>query len=376
MSAKRRLWLALLPLLLLVLGGQACSLFGGLSSPAAAGTQAALTMEAIFAAQAVTSLTAAPPAGTSTLSPPPSETPVPTLPPAATNPAGCTDHATFVADLTIPDDTNLQPGEAFTKSWRLKNTGTCTWTPAYSLVFIDGNNLGSPPSLSLSHEVPPEQTVDLSIDLRAPVVPGVHRGNWKLRNSSGMVFGIGGGGPFYAQIVIGPTLTPAASGRTVYALAENYCDAEWRSAAGVLPCPGTEGDPHGYVLRLEEPRFENGVTEDEPTLLTRPQMSTDGVISGRFPAMMVRSGYRLRTHIGCQHESTECDVIYQLNYRIDGGTLQNLNQWSQRYDGEWQKIDVDLSSLSGKSVEFVLAVAANGASSADDALWLNPKIVQ
>jgi hypothetical protein len=191
-----------------------------------------------------------------------------------------------------------------------------------------------------------------------------------------MVFGIGGGGPFYAQIVIGPTLTPAAGGRTVYALADSYCDAEWRSGAGVLPCPGTEGDPHGFVLRLEEPRFENGVIEDEPTLLTRPQMSMDGAISGRFPALVVRNGYRLRTHIGCRHESTECDVIYQLNYRIDGGTLQNLQQWSQRYDGEWQKIDLDLSSLSGKSVEFVLAVAANGASSADDALWLNPKIVQ
>jgi hypothetical protein len=258
----------------------------------------------------------------------------------------------------------------------LKNTGTCTWTPAYSLVFIDGNNLGAPQPQSLPGDVAPGETVDLSIDLKAPVTQGIHRGNWKLRSSSGIVFGVGGGGPFYVQIVVGPTLTPGSSGRTVYELAANYCDAEWRSGAGVLPCPGTEGDPNGYVLRVEEPRFENEVIEDEPTLITRPQMTTDGVISGRYPALQVQSGYRLRTHIGCRFGSTECNVIYQLNYRIDGGTLQNLGQWSQHYDGEWERIDIDLSSLSGKSVEFVLAVAANGASSADDALWLNPKIIQ
>ncbi len=376
MITKLRQRLAGLAPILLGLAISGCTMPGGLSSSAALGTQAAMTVEAVWAAQAPGSLTPAPPAWTPTPAPPPNDTPVPTLPPLATGADGCTDQAAFVDDLTVPDDTNLPAGGTFTKSWRLRNTGTCTWTTAYSLVFIDGNNLGAPQSQALPGNVAPQETVDLSIELRAPVTPGVHRGNWKLRSSSGMVFGIGGGGPFYVQIVVGPTLTPGASGRTVYALAANYCDAEWRSGAGVLPCPGTEGDPAGYVLRLESPRFENGVTENEPALLTRPQLSTDGAISGRYPELKVLSGYRLRTYIGCRYDSTECNVIYQLNYRIDGGTLQNLEQWSQHYDGKWQKIDVDLSSLSGKTVEFVLAVAANGASSADDALWLNPKIVQ
>lgn len=376
MSTKRRRPLACLPPILLVLAALACTFPGTRSSSAALSTQAAQTMQAAWASGVPRSATPEAPQSTSTFAPSASDTPIPTLPPLATGADGCTDQAAFVADLTVPDDTSLTAGEPFTKSWRLKNTGTCTWTPAYSLVFIDGNGLGAPPALPLPGNVAPNETVDLSIELRAPVTTGVHRGDWKLRSSSGMVFGVGGGGPFYVQIVVGPTLTPGTGGRTVYDLAANYCDAEWRSSAGVLPCPGTEGDPNGYILRVEDPRFENGVTEDEPSLLTRPQMQTDGVISGRYPALQVQSGYRLRTHIGCRYDSTECNVIYQLNYRVDGGTLQNLAQWSQHYDGKWQKIDLDLSSLSGKSVEFVLAVAANGASSADDALWLNPKIIQ
>jgi len=38
-------------------------------------------------------------------------------------------------------------------------------------------------------------------------------------------------------------------------------------------------------------------------------------------------------------------------------------------------LDVDLSSLAGKSVEFVLAVLANGPSFQDWAFWLAPRIV-
>ena len=376
MSISRRQRLVWLPPILLVLAVLGCTVPGGLSSSAAIGTQAALTMEAQWAARAPVSPSPALPASTSTLAPAASDTPAPTLPPLATDSAGCTDQAAFVADLTIPDNTNLPAGGAFTKAWRLKNTGTCTWTPNYNLVFIDGDNFGATQSQSIPGNVAPGEDVDLSLELRAPVTPGVHRGNWKLLSSRGTVFGIDGSGSFYVQIVVGATLTPGTGGRTVYELAANYCEAEWRSGAGVLPCPGTEGDPNGYVLRVQDPRFENGITEDEPSLLTRPQMSTDGVISGRYPPLQVLSGYRLKTHIGCRYDSTECNVIYQLNYRIDGGTLQNLGQWSQRYDGEWQKLDIDLSSLSGRSVEFVLAVAANGASSADDALWLNPKITQ
>jgi hypothetical protein len=43
-------------------------------------------------------------------------------------PEGCTDIAAFVADVTIPDNTVMAPNQPFTKTWRLRNDGTCTWT--------------------------------------------------------------------------------------------------------------------------------------------------------------------------------------------------------------------------------------------------------
>ncbi len=39
-------------------------------------------------------------------------------------------------DITIPDDTTLQPGTTFTKIWRLQNLGSCTWTTEYAARFF------------------------------------------------------------------------------------------------------------------------------------------------------------------------------------------------------------------------------------------------
>jgi hypothetical protein len=50
--------------------------------------------------------------------------------------------------------------------------------------------------------------------------------------------------------------------------------------------------------------------------------------------------------------------------------------WDEQYDGNIQAVELDLSSLSGKSVEFVLAVQANGAANQDWAFWLQPRIVR
>jgi len=46
------------------------------------------------------------------------------LPPVS---QACTDSAKFVLDVTIPDNSVISSNTAFTKTWRLKNTGTCTW---------------------------------------------------------------------------------------------------------------------------------------------------------------------------------------------------------------------------------------------------------
>ena len=51
------------------------------------------------------------------------------------------DNATFISDVTIPDGTVLSPGRTFGKTWRLKNTGTTTWSSGYQLAFVGGDQL-------------------------------------------------------------------------------------------------------------------------------------------------------------------------------------------------------------------------------------------
>jgi hypothetical protein len=305
---------------------------------------------------------------------PASGTPQPTASPSPTE--GCTDNAKWVKDVTIPDDTRMDPGESFEKIWRIENSGTCTWTTAYSVVFDSGNIMSGPPSQSFVGSVPPGGTVDISVSLTAPMTNGTHRGEWKLRNNKGLVFGFGSDGtsPIWVQIIVGPTPTPEPE--VVYNLVSDYCAANWVSGAGVLSCPGTDSDAEGFVLRRNNPKLENGSTENETALFTHPQWVNNGVISGRFPAFDVVAGDHFKTVIGCLYGGAACDVKFQITYHADGGSLQLLDQWTETYDNTIRKIDIDLEAagLAGKSVEFSLVVQANGSSAQDWAFWLLPRI--
>jgi len=107
-------------------------------------------------------------------------------------------------DVTIPDDTELMPGQSFTKIWRLQNTGTCTWTPDYAVRFFYGAQMSAPESISLHQAVVPGETVEIAVDMVAPLSSGIQQGNWKLRNAAGQLFGIGpnGDAPFWVRILV------------------------------------------------------------------------------------------------------------------------------------------------------------------------------
>ena len=148
--------------------------------------------------------------------PAPGATPTSTTAPPSPTPSAeppCSDRAAFVADVTIPDNSRLSPGQAFVKTWRLRNAGTCIWTTAYALVFVGDDQMGGPASIALASEVAPGATVDLSVNLIAPTAPGTYRGRWQLRNANGALFGIGDAGdsPFWVRIVVGPTPTPTST---------------------------------------------------------------------------------------------------------------------------------------------------------------------
>src|SRR5215207_5800948 len=141
------------------------------------------------------------------------DTPTPNLTPGTPTvlPSAC-DKAEFIADVTVPPGTVMSPATTFTKTWRLKNLGPCTWSTSYSLVFFYGERMGAVSSVAFPVNVSVGQTVDISINMTAPNAPGSYRGYWMFRNSSGLNFGIGpdANQPWFVDIsVSGPTLPPS-----------------------------------------------------------------------------------------------------------------------------------------------------------------------
>ena len=110
--------------------------------------------------------------------------------------------ASFVTDVTIPDDTTFLVEKPFTKTWRLKNVGTCTWTAGYKLVFDSGERMSGPETQPLTAvAVAPGEEVDVSVNMIAPAVAGTYKSNWKIKDDKGEVFGLSSGA-FYVQIKV------------------------------------------------------------------------------------------------------------------------------------------------------------------------------
>jgi hypothetical protein len=303
--------------------------------------------------------------------PPATPSPVATLPPPSPTPLPC-DSAQFVGDVSVPDLATFTPGAAFTKTWRLRNTGTCTWTALYSLVFVGGDAMSSASTIPLPGVVRPGETIDVSVYLIAPDSTGVYKGSWMLQNDSGLLFGIGpgAGDPFWVQIQV--QLLPG-SYDYLYDLAANYCVADWSSGTGLLPCPGTSGDPNGSVILLTYPNLESG-QENEPAIWTRPNDGQYGWVSGQFPAYLVQNGDHFSAEMGCLYNSPGCDVIFQIDYRADGGSIRNMGMWREKYDGGTTKVDLDLSFLANRSVQLILSATNNGGNQNANAFWYMPHI--
>ncbi len=334
-------------------------------------TSAAETLGAMSTQVAGTS-TQGPPVTTTLSFPTASVTPFSTftsVPPI--QPITKCDAAAFVTDVTFPDGAVVGRGSNFTKIWRFKNVGTCTWNTSYAIVYVSGEKFGAANSVSLPVQVAPGQTVDLAINLTAPGVDGRYRGNWKLRNASGILFGVGTNSEsnFYVDInVSGYTLA-------VYDFVINYCDAVWRSETKTLPCPGSQGDDRGFVRALNAPKMEDGVARGD-ALLTYPKKSGTGEITGKFPSFNVKNGDRFQALLSCQRDATNCNVVFRLQYQIDGGEIKTLAQWQEVYEGLYYPVSIDLSALRGEKVRFILTVLANGTSRDDFALWVNPRITR
>jgi hypothetical protein len=106
--------------------------------------------------------------------------------------------AEFVGDVTIPDGTVMTPGQVFLKTWRVRNSGTCSWGEGYNLVYYFGEEMSGQPVLSATEIVEPGQEVEISVQFTAPTTPGEYRGLWIMANAEGISFG----NALFVQIVV------------------------------------------------------------------------------------------------------------------------------------------------------------------------------
>jgi len=341
--------------------------------PDALNTQAAMTFQAIM-----------------NQSPTPGQFNTPTLPPAqptntavalpttvlSTNtsvppPTAVCDQAQYVKDVTIDDGTTFAPGETFTKTWRLRNAGTCTWS-GYSLVFDSGDAMNGTSPVTIG-TVNPGQEVDLSVTFTAPSTSGSYRGYWRIRNTSGVLIPVLGGTQgksFFVDIKV----AAASAGFDLHTRASS---ATWTSGAGNITFGGPDTDANGFAMYRNGQKLEDGSTPPK-VLETHPQWVDNGVITGRYSTYTVVLGEHFKAKIGflalADGSCGTGNARFLLKYR-EGGTVKGpLGEWTKTCDGTLKSVDVDLSGLANKNIEFILEVQANGSSGQDWAVWVSPEV--
>ena len=292
---------------------------------------------------------------------PPTLTPFPTPPPC--------NWAQFVTDVTYPDWSTIKPNTSFKKVWRLRNVGTCSWVPGYSLVFVNGYNMGSV-STPLTFTVAPGQTADIVVDLVSPGKNGNYESYYKLRDANGIQFGIGGtaNSPFWLKIKVTSPST------VVYEMVPDASRAAWSNSTTGITFGDTSNPANGLAYSMANPQIETGSVENESGIIMKPD--TAGAVKGVFPAYTVQAGDHFLSVVGCQYGHNSCNVKMQLSYSISGGAATVLATWDEAYEGKVNKVDVDISSLAGKNVNLILTVLANGDATDDYAVWLRPRIMR
>ena len=98
------------------------------------------------------------------------------------------DSMQFVADVNVPDNTNMAPGQDFLKTWRVKNTGSCPWGDGYELVYADyADDMDGQPQ-PITEVVQPGQEVEISVQFTAPNEIGEYLSAWQMQNPAGVTF--------------------------------------------------------------------------------------------------------------------------------------------------------------------------------------------
>jgi hypothetical protein len=279
------------------------------------------------------------------------------------------DRMEFVTDVTVPAGSVLAAGAHFTKTWKVRNIGSCIWNQKYSFVFLDGTAMGSGTNIPLQNitSVVPGAESEVSLELVAPDLPGRYQGNWTLRSGfTGLNF------PQILTVnieVVNMTTDPNS-------FAGLICNAQWFSNGNSTPCIVTPTNQGGGVSYSNAPLMEDGSEENEPALVLALAPGGDSRIIGRFAPVFVQPGSHLRGVYSCYAQSPACKVRLRITYQVDGGVETQIGEWMETFDGTFSDIEIDLApfGLENQYVYFTFYFEANGSAEQNQVFFLAPRI--
>jgi hypothetical protein len=296
----------------------------------------------------------------------------------------------------VPDGTIITATEKFTKTWRFENLGTCSWTTKYKLVFVGGDKINAPDSITMPKNVAPGESVELSIDLTAPTLEGRYKGVWILEDENGNRFGLGAAskGEIWVQInvVVAPTSTPTQTlepqptetsvptaialfkTAAVNDLAAQTCSATWSTNNGTLACPGSASEAQNQTASVTSSVvIEDGTAPGYPSIAVIPG-TANGFVTAIYPEYLVQPGDHFRALASCEANALSCSVLFRVRYQEGTNEIMDLWAIGETYDGKYTTVDIDLSPFAGRNIKLILDVKSLNSGATDRAVWVAPGI--
>jgi len=205
---------------------------------------------------------------------------------------------------TIPDDSEFEPGENFTKTWTVRNDGTCAWTTDYRLVFTSGDQMNGPSAKAFSNTINPGENVTLSVGLTAPASDGTYTGTWVIEANDGERFG-----NYWTTIVVGDA--EEESGTNFKVTSVDFSSSE-QMKVGFCP--------HMFNLQAE-------ITVNEKGTVKYHWIVSNGYESGIETLTFDSAGTKtaiLNKNFSCSGTST-CSYVIELY--VDSPNNQKFGTW-------------------------------------------------
>ena len=130
-------------------------------------------------------------------------------------------------------------------------------------------------------------------------------------------------------------------------------------------------NPNGAAAVLDGLRLETGAISGQ-VIATMPKQEADGFVYGVFPAYQVQAGDRLTARIGFSTGSDNACSAGKVSFIIaylEGSQIQELQEWREGCDGSLLPVDIDLSGLEGRTLQFILAIRAGSELVSEIPVW-------